>query len=54
MSDCGHLSNEEAAKFCVELINNNTESILLAHLSKKIIFRTWLLLRQKMCWLIMI
>ena len=24
MSDCGHLSNEEAAKFCVELINNNT------------------------------
>ena len=35
MSDCGHLSNEEAAKFCVELINNNTESILLAHLSKE-------------------
>ena len=35
LDDCGHLSNEEAAKFCVELINNNTESILLAHLSKE-------------------
>ncbi|MDU7904701.1 MAG: MBL fold metallo-hydrolase, partial [Peptostreptococcaceae bacterium] len=31
----GHLSNEEAAKFCVELVNQGTESILLAHLSKE-------------------
>ncbi|MDB8794001.1 MBL fold metallo-hydrolase [Romboutsia sp. 1001216sp1] len=35
MSEEGHLSNEDAAKFCVELINNGTERILLAHLSKE-------------------
>ena len=35
MSDYGHLSNEEAAKFCVELVNSNTNSILLAHLSNE-------------------
>lgn len=34
MSDMGHLSNDDAAKFCVDLINNGTERILLAHLSK--------------------
>ncbi|CEK32459.1 metallo-beta-lactamase-like hydrolase [[Clostridium] sordellii] len=35
MSETGHLSNEEAAKFCVDLVNQGTESILLAHLSKE-------------------
>ena len=35
MSEVGHLSNEEAAKFCVELVNQGTKSILLAHLSKE-------------------
>ncbi|MBS5787953.1 MAG: MBL fold metallo-hydrolase [Clostridioides difficile] len=35
MSDIGHLSNDMASKFCVDLINNGTESILLAHLSKE-------------------
>ncbi len=35
MSNAGHLSNEDAANFCVELINEGTESILLAHLSKE-------------------
>ena len=35
MSSTGHLSNEDAANFCVELINEGTESILLAHLSKE-------------------
>lgn len=35
MSNTGHLSNEDAANFCVELINKGTESILLAHLSKE-------------------
>ena len=36
MSDCGHLSNEDAAKFCVDLVNQgNTNAILLAHLSKE-------------------
>ena len=35
MSDKGHLSNEEAAKFCIELVKEGTERILLAHLSKE-------------------
>lgn len=35
MSDIGHLSNEDAAKFVVDLINNGTENILLAHLSRE-------------------
>ncbi|WP_101773875.1 MBL fold metallo-hydrolase [Peptostreptococcus faecalis] len=35
MSNIGHLSNEEAAKFSVELIKNGTEDILLAHLSRE-------------------
>ena len=34
-SDEGHLSNEEAANFCIELVNQGTESILLGHLSKE-------------------
>lgn len=35
MSDVGHLSNDEAGKFCVDLIKNGTDRILLAHLSKE-------------------
>ena len=35
MSEGGHLSNEEAASFCTELVEGGTESILLAHLSKE-------------------
>ena len=35
MSEVGHLSNEDAANFCVELIKEGTERILLAHLSKE-------------------
>jgi len=35
MSEGGHLSNEEAASFCIELVEGGTESILLAHLSKE-------------------
>lgn len=35
MSDIGHLSNEDAAKFTVDLIKNGTENILLAHLSRE-------------------
>lgn len=35
MSDRGHLSNESAAKFAVDLIKNGTENILLAHLSRE-------------------
>lgn len=35
MSDIGHLSNEDAAKFSVDLIKNGTEDILLAHLSRE-------------------
>ena len=35
MSEIGHLSNEDAANFCIDLINNGTERILLAHLSKE-------------------
>ena len=34
-SEVGHLSNEDAARFCVELIKEGTERILLAHLSKE-------------------
>lgn len=34
MSEGGHLSNEEAASFCTELVDGGTEMILLAHLSK--------------------
>ena len=34
-SELGHLSNEDAARFCVELIKEGTERILLAHLSKE-------------------
>ena len=35
MSNTGHLSNEDAAKFAVDLIKNGTEDILLAHLSRE-------------------
>ena len=35
LSEYGHLSNEEAASFCIELVEGGTESILLAHLSKE-------------------
>ncbi len=35
LSEVGHLSNEDAAKFCIELVKNGTERILLAHLSKE-------------------
>ena len=35
MSELGHLSNDEAGNFCVELIKRGTEKILLAHLSKE-------------------
>lgn len=35
MSEGGHLSNEEAASFCTELVDGGTETILLAHLSKE-------------------
>lgn len=35
MSDIGHLSNEDSAKFQAELIENGTENILLAHLSRE-------------------
>jgi phosphoribosyl 1,2-cyclic phosphodiesterase len=35
MSDEGHLSNDDAANFCVELVNEGTQRILLAHLSKE-------------------
>ncbi len=34
-SDVGHLSNEHASEFCVELVKNGTKTILLAHLSKE-------------------
>lgn len=35
MSSTGHLSNEDAAKFAVDLIKSGTERILLAHLSRE-------------------
>ena len=35
MSDTGHLSNEDAAKFCIDLVKEGRERILLAHLSKE-------------------
>lgn len=35
MSETGHLANEDAARFCIDLIKEGTESILLAHLSKE-------------------
>ncbi|WAW14882.1 MBL fold metallo-hydrolase [Peptostreptococcus equinus] len=35
MSNIGHLSNEDSAKFQAELIENGTENILLAHLSRE-------------------
>ena len=35
MSDTGHLSNEDAAKFCIDIVKEGTERILLAHLSKE-------------------
>ena len=35
LSDKGHLSNEDAAKFCIDLVKEGTERILLAHLSKE-------------------
>lgn len=35
MSNTGHLSNEDAARFAVDLIKNGTEEILLAHLSRE-------------------
>lgn len=34
-SEFGHLSNEDCGNFCVELVNNGTKNILLAHLSKE-------------------
>ena len=34
-SELGHLSNEDCGNFCVELVNNGTKNILLAHLSKE-------------------
>ena len=35
LSDVGHLSNELAAKFALQLINDATEHIMLGHLSKE-------------------
>ena len=35
MSDTGHLSNEEAAKFCVELSKRRNRINIIAHLSKE-------------------
>ncbi|MCT4508232.1 MAG: MBL fold metallo-hydrolase [Tepidibacter sp.] len=35
MSSKGHLSNEDAGKFCIELVKRGTQKILLAHLSKE-------------------
>lgn len=35
LSNIGHLSNEHAADFCVELVKSGTKQILLAHLSKE-------------------
>jgi phosphoribosyl 1,2-cyclic phosphodiesterase len=35
LSNKGHLSNEDAANFCIELINKGAQTILLAHLSKE-------------------
>lgn len=35
MSNIGHLSNEDASKFSVDLIKNGTEKILFAHLSRE-------------------
>ena len=35
LSSKGHLSNEDAANFCTELIKKGTQTILLAHLSKE-------------------
>src|SRR3712207_244778 len=35
MYKIGHLSNEDAAKFVVDLIKNGTDKILLAHLSRE-------------------
>ena len=35
LGDKGHLSNEDAAKFCIDLVKEGTERILLAHLSKE-------------------
>lgn len=47
MSEVGHLSNDEAGKFCVDLIKNGTERILLAHLSKENNFLNWLTKHQR-------
>jgi len=35
LSSSGHLSNEDAASFCVELANEGVKRILLAHLSRE-------------------
>lgn len=35
MSEVGHLSNEEAANFSIDLINDGVKQILLAHLSRE-------------------
>ncbi|SHH52164.1 MBL fold metallo-hydrolase [Tepidibacter thalassicus] len=35
LSDKGHLSNEDAGRFCVELVKRGVQRILLAHLSKE-------------------
>lgn len=35
LSKEGHLSNEDAGKFCIELVKKGTEKILLAHLSRE-------------------
>ena len=35
LSDKGHLSNEDSAKYLAKYIGNNTKYILLAHLSEE-------------------
>ncbi|SHJ96040.1 MBL fold metallo-hydrolase [Tepidibacter formicigenes] len=35
LSRKGHLSNEDAGRFCIELVERGTEKILLAHLSRE-------------------
>lgn len=34
-SNCGHLSNEACAEFALELVENGTRAIMLAHLSRE-------------------
>lgn len=35
MSEIGHLSNDEAAQYCVDLVKEGTQKVLLAHLSRE-------------------